>query len=237
MADLLKAERRLLLALLLLVVLANVPYGRWVLYPFALFSTWVHELCHGVAAMAVGGEIEWLRIHSDTSGLARTQRPPGALNRAFIASAGYVGTAVVGAVMLAGRRWERAARVGIGAFGVAMVLSVVLWVRNPFGVLALLIIGGGLIAAGRSLGADAAANVYAFLAATCSLNALTNIQQLLRGGTMRIDGEVVDHSDAHTVADALFGPSWLWAGLWLILAVALTAAGLRLGYRKAATTD
>ena len=40
MKEFLARERRLLLALLAVLVLLNVPYGRWVLYPFTLFSTW-----------------------------------------------------------------------------------------------------------------------------------------------------------------------------------------------------
>jgi hypothetical protein len=75
MKSLFAKERRLLSALAVLLILANVPYGRLLLYPFALFSTWVHEMCHGMAAMALGGDIEWLKIYPDTSGLAMTRRP------------------------------------------------------------------------------------------------------------------------------------------------------------------
>jgi hypothetical protein len=232
MTDLLEKERRLLIAIVVLLVLANVPYGRMVLYPFALFSTWVHEMCHGMAALVLGGEIEWLKIYPDTSGLARTRRPDNALATAFVASAGYVGTAVVGALMLAARRIERVGQMGASAFGGLMLLSVLLWVRNPFGVFALAAIGGLLVAAGIKLKGETASGLYAFLAATCSLNAFTNIKDLLGAGTMRVGGEVVNHSDANTVADALLLPSWFWAGSWLVLAVVLTAIGLRVGHTK-----
>ena len=33
------------------VVLINVPYGEYVLYPFKLFATWIHESFHGLAAL------------------------------------------------------------------------------------------------------------------------------------------------------------------------------------------
>lgn len=232
MKRLLENERRLLTAIVVLLILANVPYGRLVLYPFALFSTWVHEMSHGVAALLLGGDVEWLKIYPDTSGLARTRRPDNAFATAFVASAGYVGTSIVGAAMLAARRFERVGANGTAAFGAAMLLSVVLWVRNPFGVVALLIIGGLLVAAGAKLKGETAASLYAFLAATCSLNAFTNIKDLLGRGTMQVGGQVVSHSDANTVAAALLLPAWFWAGSWLLLAVVLTGVGLRVGHAK-----
>ena len=52
-------DRRLLRAILFIVILLNVPVGDYLLYPFMLFSTWIHELFHGLAALSVGGSITW----------------------------------------------------------------------------------------------------------------------------------------------------------------------------------
>ena len=32
------------------------PWGPLILYPFTLFTTWVHEMGHGLTALAFGGE-------------------------------------------------------------------------------------------------------------------------------------------------------------------------------------
>ena len=56
-------DKRLLRAILLIVVLLNAPVGQYILYPFMLFSTWIHELFHGLAAISVGGSITWYVIH------------------------------------------------------------------------------------------------------------------------------------------------------------------------------
>jgi hypothetical protein len=46
----LRKERNLLVAAVLLILCMNISTGRYVLYPFMIFSTWVHEMCHGTCA-------------------------------------------------------------------------------------------------------------------------------------------------------------------------------------------
>jgi hypothetical protein len=219
-----KREGRLLLAAALLVVLMNVPYGRYVLYPFTIFSTWIHEMCHGLAAIALGGSIEHLSVFSDGSGLAYTIRPTGRIPTAIVASAGYVGTAVIGAGMLLVRNRRLAGAVGLGLLGAAMLLSTLLWVRNGFGIIATPILGAALLAATRAP-AEWSGRLYTFLAVTCCLNAITSIRVLF-GSNLVVAGKPAGSSDAQTVAEALFLPAPVWAASWMLLAVVLVAGAL-----------
>ncbi len=228
MKSFLSRERTLLVALLLVVVLLNVPYGSWVLYPFMLFSTWVHELCHGLMALAVGGKVEVLEIYKDGSGLATTRPGDGRIARSLVSSAGYTGTALLGALLLVARRFRWSARVGTTLLGVAVVLSVLLWVRNAFGIVTLLIIGAALIAAGLKLADRWRDPLYALLAATCCLNAFTSLKILFSGANLTVGGEPAT-SDAHSVAELLWLPHWFWAGLWMLFGVVMVALGLRFG--------
>ena len=42
--------------MLILALQGLVPYGGYLLYPFTLLSTWVHEMGHGVTALLrIGG--------------------------------------------------------------------------------------------------------------------------------------------------------------------------------------
>ncbi len=236
MGDFLRREQRLLLAIAAVAVLMNVPVGRYALYPFLLFSTWVHEMCHGVAALALGGEIAWLKVFPDGSGLASTARPPGRMAPAFVASAGYIGTALVGGTLLALRRVRVAGRVGTTALGLTILLSVLLYVRNPFGMASLLAIGAGLVLAGWKLPDEASGLLYAVLAATCCLNAVTSIQTLF-SSQLRVGGQAVSGSDAHTVAEVLLLPYWFWAVLWMAIALLATVAGLWAGAPRGASTE
>jgi hypothetical protein len=57
--ELYSRDKRLLRAIALIVILLNAPVGQYIFYPFMLFSTWIHELFHGLAALSVGGSITW----------------------------------------------------------------------------------------------------------------------------------------------------------------------------------
>lgn len=121
-------NRGLIGALVVWLLIANLPIVRYALYPFELFSTWVHELCHGLAALAVGGRFDQLEIFTDTSGRALTAITDSRFSRVAVASAGYVGTAFLGMMMLFLQRPTKASRlfglvvaVLFGAVGLLMV--------------------------------------------------------------------------------------------------------------------
>ena len=217
-------EGRLILAAVVLVALMNLPYGRFVLYPFTLFSTWIHEMCHGIAALMLGGSIERIRIFPDGSGLAYTVRPTGRIPTAIVASAGYVGTSLIGAAMLLVRNRRRAGTIGLGLLGSAMIVTALLWVRNPFGLAATTVLGALLLASTRAP-TEWAGRLYTFLAVTCCLNAITSIR-ILFGKNLVVGGKPAGAGDAQTVADALFLPAPLWAASWMALALLFVGAAL-----------
>ena len=224
-----QSERRLIGALVALVVLLNIPMGWYVLYPLKLFSTWIHEMCHGVAALLIGGSISKVEIFSDGTGLAYTMRPtslPLWFSSAWVASAGYVGTSVIGALMLFFRRRPRAGRMGLTILGALMVASAVLYIRNGFGFWTTLGLGIALATSGWSLSRGVSGWLYTFVAATCCLNAITSIQVLFSANLV-VNGQSAGGSDAHSVADALWLPYWFWASLWIAFGLLVMYLGLR----------
>lgn len=71
------------------------PSTRPVLLPLSLFAVLVHELSHGLAAIFSGGQFERFQMERD-GGVAYTRG-----GRSFlIIPAGYVGTAIFGAVLI-----------------------------------------------------------------------------------------------------------------------------------------
>ena len=215
-----KRDGRLILITVLIVIIMNIPILKWIVYPFTIFSTWIHELCHGLAAVLSGGSISKIEIFPDTSGLAYTSSQ----HRGFVASAGYQGTPVIGCLLLIFRRTKRGPRSGTMALAVMMILSVMLWIRNVFGICFILLLGILLGIVAWKLPSFHMRNVYVALSVTCSLNAITSIRNLY-GSTHMVNGEETS-TDAHTMADLKGGNAAMWATIWLVLALVLTVCGV-----------
>src|SRR4030095_858058 len=100
------------------LVASLTPWAGLLLYPFKLFTTWVHECSHALVTVLVGGRVQAITIQPDTSGLTEGLVPAGRLARGMVASAGYLGAAVVGCVLVAAERGAgrgTAVPLGIGA--------------------------------------------------------------------------------------------------------------------------
>jgi hypothetical protein len=193
------------------------PAAGVALYPFRLFTTWVHEGAHALATVVVGGHVSSIVIRPDASGVTHSLVPDSRVLRGVVASAGYCGAALVGCLLIAATRVERRAHAVLGGVGVCMLLTLVLWVRNPFGagvVLAWAV--AFLVLARRGLGRTAQFLV-GLLAVQVALNAVYDIRVLYL-----VDGP----SDAATMAALFVLPTWLWASAWMLLAVGMLGATL-----------
>jgi hypothetical protein len=219
-------NRALVVALLASLLLWNLPFGGVVLYPFKLLATWMHELSHGIVMLATGAGFDRMAVYQDTSGYAYSHGTPGAFGMALVASAGYMGTSLIGAALLVVGRTERGARTALAVLGGALLLSVALWVRNDFGMGVILATGVAFAAAAAFAGESVAAFLLNFVAAQACINAVLDIRVLFRANLV-VDGEVMAQSDAHNMADATFGAYWLWAGVWLLWSFGLFYLALR----------
>lgn len=214
--------RTILITLLVLVVM-NIPYIKWSMYPFTVFSTWIHELCHGLAALMAGGTIVKLELFPDTSGLATYTLPNDRF--AFVTSAGYQGTAVIGMFLLTIRRTKRGPRTGTLLIALMMLISVILWVRNAFGIIFILGMATLLVVAAIWFNSLWIRNLYVLMAVTCALNAITSVRVLF-GDKGQVNGQDVV-SDAQAMADLTKGASrTMWALIWFCLALGLAFFGL-----------
>ena len=220
---LISRDRYLIVACVILIVLMNLPTGRYVLYPFKVFSTWVHEMCHAIAAILMGGRVTRLTILANGGGMTNTSVNGAAWQRGFVSSAGYPGTSVTGCIMLLYRRSTLGPTIGTIGLALCMLLSCALLVRNTFGILMLLTEGVFLLAAAWCLPAAWLDNLFNFLAATCCLNAVENVQDLFAENYA--DGSDT-MTDAHSVAEKWGFDYRFWAVLWLVTSFAATAAGI-----------
>jgi peptidase M50B-like protein len=194
------------------------PWAPFLLYPFKLFTTWVHESGHALMTVLVGGRVTSITIQPDTSGLTRSLIPVGRVARGLVASSGYLGAAIVGCLLMASARVEKWAHVILLGLGVLMLLSVVFWMRNPFGAAVVLAWGVVLITLARKGVANALRFFLSLLAIQVALNAVYDIRVLF----------LIDRSqsDAATMARLFLLPSWAWASIWMLVSVAMLGSTL-----------
>ena len=219
-----KSDIYLIIAVIIVVVIQNIPSIRFIMYPFNLLATWIHEMSHGLTAEIFGGNFKKLVINSDTSGYALYAYNPmttGTMAKAVIASAGYMGTALFGALMLYFRKKDTFVRVFSVLLGVFMLVSLIIYIRSFIGAMFALPFSALLIFIGIKANAEVNRFLYSLLASEIALNTILDINVLFSVGskTGGVAGAPLLQSDAAKVADLLFFPYWFWAGLWLLLSV------------------
>ena len=200
------------------LIVSLTPWAPFLLYPFKLFTTWVHECGHALMTVLLGGRVTSITIQPDTSGLTRSLVPVGRVARGLVASSGYLGAAVVGCLLMAATRVEKWSHVILLSIGAFMLLTLIFWMRNLFGFAVVLAWGVALITLARRGIANARRFLLSLLAVQVALNSVYDIRILF----------LIDRgrSDAATMAQLFLLPSWVWATSWMLMSVAMLGATL-----------
>ncbi|MGF1471959.1 MAG: M50 family metallopeptidase [Rubrobacteraceae bacterium] len=219
-------RREILLVLglaLALVVLGNVPVLGTLFYPFRLFGTFVHELGHGLAAVLTGGHFQRFAVNPDLSGSALSS---GGI-RWIIASAGYVGSALFGGLLIILSARGVPARKVLLWLGIVLGVLCLLFVRNLFGVVTGLGLASALVFAGRRLDALWADGLLLLLAVQMMLGSLNSLLDLLQISVFSSTA-----TDAALMAQATGIPAAFWALLWTATSGIILFYALRIAYRR-----
>jgi hypothetical protein len=194
-----------------------VPGGKYALYPFRIFTTWIHECCHALMALLVGGTVTRITLASDTSGLTQYEIPRSRIRHALVTSAGYPGASAAGCALFAASHSMGAegARWALWGLGALLLLSLAAWVRGGFGMLAVAAMTAASFALAHAAPRSWAIQVLAFVAIQTSLGALLDARELFALGPK-------SRSDAHVMRSILWLPAAFWALLWLALSLAMT---------------
>jgi len=231
--------RTLLIATILSIALWFIPFAEFLMYPFKLFVTFIHEGSHVLAAIFTMSSIASLSVSPDTSGAVLTRSEPTAL--LFISSAGYLGAAAYGALLIVLIRRAVAARVVLVAsavfvlvmalfFGFALPMmnamspGVSLW-GIPFTVVSGVIIAGGLIGIAKYSSEWFVNFFMSFLAVQCVLNALSDLKTVAYLSTPMTSGHI--HTDAVNMYSVTGVPPLIWTLLWIGISFVLLTLALR----------
>jgi hypothetical protein len=106
--------------------------------------TIAHEGGHALVSVLCGRRLQGIRLHSDTSGATYSQGRPTGAAAVLSTAAGYLSPSLLGA----GAAWLLAAHhvVAVLWFLLALLVSMLLAIRNSYGVLAVLVTAGTVLA-------------------------------------------------------------------------------------------
>ncbi|MEV1146313.1 M50 family metallopeptidase [Micromonospora sp. NPDC049799] len=185
--------------------------------------TIAHEGGHALAALLTGRRLHGIRLHSDTSGLTLSAGRPTGPGMILTLLAGYVAPPLVGlagAWLLGGNRITLLLWVAV-----ALLLAMLVLIRNVYGVLSLLVTGGIVLAVSwyaspQVQAAFAYTGVWFLLLG--GVRPVVELQRLRARGRMPA-------SDADQLAGITPLPAFFWVTVFaLVNLVALVAGALLL---------
>ena len=234
-----KNQQNNALILTLIVILTitawNIPNGMYFVYPFTIFSTWIHEMSHGLTSMLFGATFIKLELFSNGSGSACFTYDSlllGKLGLAAIAGAGPLGPAIVGSIALACSKNNKATEFCLWLFSILLIASIIKWVRPldslPFWIMVAFTIAITWLAykgkpAMRIIVLQILA-VQSFVSLYFSVGYLFSESALVAGGNFPSDTQVIENN--------LFLPHWFWAGLIIIIALTLIYSSIKTVLKK-----
>ena len=142
-----KFLKRLDIRLIGIFIVIAFLWNTQVVYPLKIFVVFMHEVSHGLAALATGGSIKEIQIVQQEGGHAVTLGG----SRFWTLTAGYLGSLVWGGLILILAARTHLGKLISAVIGVGMVLISAFYLRNSFGFLFGVGFGGGLIIIGRFL--------------------------------------------------------------------------------------
>ncbi|MDX2139916.1 MAG: M50 family metallopeptidase [Chloroflexota bacterium] len=198
----------------------NIPQLGFLMYPFRLFVTFVHESGHGLAAILTGGRLEGFLVNADGSGLARTVG--GSL--AVILPAGYIGAACFGAGLFYLTNTVQHTRVIAVVLGVLLLIVTLLY-TGIFSLAGVVGIIGGLLLIALGWRGPRWLNLLVLnvLALLTALHSILDLIFLINNTSASAMG-VRNDAAAFSAAITPLVPPVLWAVLWA--AIALVVVGL-----------
>jgi hypothetical protein len=222
----------LLIFAVLTVVLFNMPFGRYILYPFIILGTWFHEMSHGLMAIAMGGNFHKLELFADGSGFAVHSGGLllGPIGNAMVAAAGPLGPTIAGSLLLIASKHIKVSKFSLYFLGFFQIISSLIWIRSLFGVIIISLFGILTLFVAYKGSERMQKLTIQFLAIQAFTSLYLSIDYLFsRGGV--VAGSSFS-SDTGVMAQNLLLPHWFWAVAILLLSLLMIYASLKSVLKK-----
>ena len=223
----LTANRKQLLLLFVFLVVAIMFWNTFLIYPIKLFVVMLHELSHGLMAELFGGDIINIQIDYRIGGYCRYTVPDSFVARIMIASGGYLGSLIWGALILLGAVYTDKDRVITLAIGLVLLFLswFVIKTGEPFGIAMTVGFALFMILSARFLSDNFHDYFLKFIGMMSCLYVIIDIKDdlILRSGV---------GSDADAIAGMTGIPSVAIGVIWLLLSAAVIYFTIKIGYKR-----
>ena len=206
---------------IIIFVIWQVPSLGIIRYPFVLLGTWFHEMGHGITALILGGNFEYLKIFKNGGGVAHLKYYsnklylPLNITSALVAFGGLIGPCIMGALLIITATKKKLALWMIRLLVFSLIISMIIWVRSKIGIGVLSGITLLLIVILFTKKSSLITWTTLFLGLQSILSTYLQLDYLFTSKFIR-DGEI-RISDTQSIANNLFGPYWFWAILIVLI--------------------
>ena len=226
----------LVLAGIITVGVWQLPFGGLILYPFTLLSTWFHEMGHGLTAIFMGADFDYLEINANAGGFAVSSNRHNMwlgnrLGSVMISLGGLIGPAIAGAIFIIIGTKKRLSTIILSAFSIFLMLSGVIWIRSLVGIA--VIIGFGLLTGLIALKGKIRLQQFTiqFLGMQAALATFRRMDYLFTANA-NVGGRVLT-SDVGKIEENLFLPYWFWGILISTLSILLIIGAFKIAFKPA----
>ena len=203
--------------LLLLVAIVFALWRQPVALPLRILVVLFHEAAHAFAAILTGGRVAELTINVSEGGHALVAGG----NLFIIASAGYLGSLLIGLLLLAISLRSSLDRIALAALGTAILLLTLLYVRELFALAFCIAAAAAFLATARFLPALWSDLMLRVIGLTSLFYVPYDIfSDTLARSHLR--------SDARILAENYGGTTMLWGVLWLVISLGAILVAMRL---------
>jgi hypothetical protein len=184
--------------------------------PIKILVVFMHELSHALVGLATGGSVAEISLSPQQGGHAILLGG----NRFLSLSAGYLGSLLLGAMILLLAVRTHADRWIMALCGVVTLLIAALYIRDLFALAFCAGTGAAMLASARYF----PHTINDLALRVIGLCSLIYVPFDIFSDTIARSGE---RSDAYMLAEEFGGPTLFWGGLWLILSLLVIGLCIR----------
>ncbi len=216
-----------LLSMIAVISLAlwQFKLGRNLIRPYYILGVFFHEIGHAIAILMLGGKPVKIKIFPNDGGVTFSYYQSfGRFRRAIVSSAGFLGSAIVGSLLLVASRNPNITNNILIILGIFSLAATIVWVREwlGYGFMTMIFWGFIILAIAFRAPPEIQKFMIQFLGVQISAINFLNIWYLfayMRG-----------YSDVGKIERYLWLPYWFWGIILTLLCVEILVQSIRIAY-------